>query len=117
MKDLLGRKVEVGNYIAYALICGRSANLAIYLVKEVFDYKIKAVKVNESYGYGKNVILLDSGIEIGSRYVTWDTESKKWREMTPEEKFKVDNKTTTLSKPERIFILDGFTRSLLEQAN
>jgi len=34
--------------------------------------------------------------------------------MTPEEKFKVDNKTSTLSMPERIFILDGFTPEVFE---
>ena len=34
-------------------------------------------------------------------------------EMTEEEKFKVDNKTSTLSMPERIFILDGFSPEVL----
>lgn len=37
-------------------------------------------------------------------------------EMTPEEKFKVDNKTSTLSMPERVFILDGFDAKLFENS-
>ena len=49
MKDLLGREVQIGNYICYALTAGRSANLAVYQVKEVLDDKIKAVKIDSSY--------------------------------------------------------------------
>ena len=50
MKDLLGREVQVGHYICYALTAGRSANLAVYRVLEVFEDKIKAVKIDSSYG-------------------------------------------------------------------
>lgn len=60
MKDLLGREVQVGHYICYALTAGRSACLAVYQVKEVQGDKIKAVKLESSYGsYSWNVTTLD----------------------------------------------------------
>lgn len=115
MKDLLGREVQVGNYICYALTAGRSANLAVYKVKEVSDNKIKAVKIDSSYGshyYMYNVTTVDCknapAKEIMRKYAKWSSNLKGYIEMTEEEKFKVDNKTSTLSMPERIFILDGF---------
>lgn len=104
MKDLLGREVQVGNYICYALTAGRSANLAVYQVKEVLDNKIKAVKIDESYGWGNSW-----------KYRTYDRKLGEYRDMTEEEKFKVDNKTSTLSMPERIFILDGFSPDLFSK--
>ena len=51
MKDMIGREVEVGNYIAYGLVVGRSANLAIYKVKEVLEYSIKAVKLQAAHRF------------------------------------------------------------------
>lgn len=116
MKDLVGREVEVGQYICYALTAGRSANLAIYKVKEVFDDKIKAIKIDSSYGHrGESIYTLDSGAKTLYKYAKWDSKLRKTREMTEEEKFKVDNKTSTLSVPERVFILDGFTKNLFEK--
>lgn len=119
MKDLLGREIQVGNYICYALTAGRSANLAVYQVKEVLDDKIKAVKINSSYGmsYNKRIISTVDGKELPRKYVKRNSKLGEYIEMTPEEKFKVDNKTSTLSMPERIFILDGFSHELFEKEN
>ena len=38
MKDMPGRKIEVGQYIAYALRHGDYPSLGIYHVREVTDY-------------------------------------------------------------------------------
>lgn len=115
MKDLLGREVQVGNYICYALTAGRSANLGVYIVREVQEEKIKATKINSSYGLNYKQQTLNSGKSVEWRYCKWCKESLDFIEMTEEEKFKVDNKTSTLSMPERIFILDGFNPELFEK--
>ena len=53
MKDILGNEANVGDLFAYALIVGRSANMAIYELREITDAgKAKAHKVMESYGFG-----------------------------------------------------------------
>lgn len=118
MKDLLGREVQVGNYICYALTVGRSANLAVYIVKEVLDDKIKAVKIDSSYGMnGREVPVIEGG-KHPRRYSVFEYnpgEIAHFRKMTPEEKYKVDNKTSTLSMPERIFILDEFSPELFNK--
>lgn len=117
MKDMIGREVEVGNYIAYGLVVGRSANLAIYKVKEVFEDKIRVVKVNSSYGCRDYTIVDNKGNEIPGRYVNFVYKpdcNSYYEEMNQEQKDKVDNKTSTLKMPERIFILDNFHKSLFE---
>lgn len=106
MKDLLGREIQVGNYICYALTAGRSANLGVYIVREVQEEKIKAIKIESSYGHWDDSF----------KYKKWDKKPGEFVEMTPEEKFKVDNKTSTLSMPERVFILDGFDARLFEKS-
>lgn len=119
MKDLLGREVQVGQYICYALTVGRSANLAVYRVKEVLEDKIKACKITESYGTSWNLTLRNGKI-IPRKYCYFvynPGEESYFEEMTEEEKAKVDNKTSTLSMPERIFIIDGFTPELLQSNN
>jgi len=116
MKDMIGREVEVGNYIAYGLVVGRSANLAIYKVKEVFEDKIKAVKLESSYGRDR-VVVDKNGKEISYRYANFvynPDRNSYYEEMSQEQKDKVDNKTSTLKMPERIFILDNFDKSLFE---
>lgn len=122
MKDLLGREIKVGNYICYALTVGRSANLGVYIVREVQEEKIKAIKIESSYGmnlYDWNVTTIDCknapSKEIPRKYAKRASKLGGWIEMTPEEKFKVDNKTSTLSMPERVFILDGFDANLFEK--
>lgn len=121
MKDLIGREVQVGNYICYALTAGRSANLAVYQVKEVAEDKIKAVKIDESYSmryYDYTVKTVDCkdapSKDVPRKYVKWSTKLGGYIEMSDEEKYKVDNKTSTLSMSERIFILDGFTADLFK---
>jgi hypothetical protein len=116
MKDLLGREVQVGHYICYALTAGRSANLAVYRVLEVFEDKIKAVKIDSSYGmdYGNHLYTLNSEEKVQWKYTKWCNKTQTRVAMTEAEKFKVDNKTSTLSMPERIFILDGFKPELFE---
>lgn len=114
MKDLLGREVQVGHYICYALTAGRSANLAVYQVKEVQEDKIKAIKLESSYGhYGERLYTTNTGEKVRWKYTKWCNKTSTRVTMTEEEKFKVDNKTSTLSMPERIFILDGFTPELM----
>ena len=118
MKDLLGREVLVGNYICYALTAGRSANLAVYQVKEVLEDKIKAVKIESSYGKSKYEVPVIEGGTYPRCYTMFEYKPggvSYHRKMTPEEKYKVDNKTSTLSMPERIFILDGFNPELFNK--
>ena len=119
MKDLLGREVQVGHYICYALTVGRSANLAVYQVKEVLEDKIKAVKITESYGQSWNLTLRDGKVVPRKycRFLYNAGAESYFVEINDEEKAKVDNKTSTLSMPERIFILDGFTPDVLQSNN
>ncbi len=72
MKDILGREVQVGSHIAYALVAGRSANMAIYRVIAIVGDTIKAVKLVESYGdYAPDrTFTITSGKVIPSRYAT-----------------------------------------------
>lgn len=119
MKDLLGREVQIGQYICYALTVGRSANLAVYQVKEVLEDKIKACKVTESYGRDWK-LMLQNGDLVPRKYCKFvyvPGGVSYHEEMTEVEKARVDNKTSTLSMPERIFILDGFTPDVLQSNN
>ena len=115
MKDLLGRKIKVMDYIAYALTVGRSANLAVYQVREVFDDKVKANKLTESYGWMNGEYPYLKGVK--RKYVNhrWNYQQNtyEYSEMTPEEKAKVDSSTTTLKMPERALILDNFNPETL----
>lgn len=118
MKDLIGREVEVGQYIAYALTAGRSANLAIYHVREVSKNSIKAHKVDESYtSWTKSFITLEDK-KLPWKHVKFDSKLDKLVELPDEEKAKIDtkldNKVSTLSKSERIFILNDFSPELFE---
>lgn len=115
MKDLLGREIQVNNHICYALTAGRSANLAVYQVKEVQGDKIKANKITESYGTTWGLTLRDGKV-VPRRYCKFVYNpggDSYYEEISDEAKFKVDNKTSTLSMPERVFILDGFVPELL----
>lgn len=108
MRDMLGREITPGCFIAYGLIVGRSANLAIYHVREVLGDKMKAHKLDESYGNRKMVI---DGIETSSKYAMFEYENGKgyYRHMTREERERVDNKTTTLRMSERALVIDERT--------
>ena len=113
MKDMLGREITPGCFIAYGLIVGRSANLAIYQVREVLGDKMKAHKLDESYGNRKMVI---DGIETSSKYVVFEYEDGKgyYRHMNREERERVDNKTTTLKMGERALVIDEHTVETLK---
>ena len=114
MKDLIGRKIRTGQYIAYALTVGRSANLAVYHVREVGEDSIKAHKVDESYKSSGD-ILLANGEKWPRKYSVWSWANHGgYRKMTDKEQLKADNKTSTLRMSERVFILDGFTPGLFE---
>lgn len=117
MKDLLGREIQTGQFICYGLVVGRSANLAVYMVKEVFPDKIRAIKLTESYSSDYKVTCTNGNI-VPYRHATFfynpDLECGGHEEMTQEQKDKVDNKTSILKMAERVFILDGFTPELFE---
>ena len=55
MKDILGREAKVGDLFAYALTVGRSANMAVYELREIKNGKPKAHKIVESYGGGGDI--------------------------------------------------------------
>lgn len=120
MKDLFNREIQVGNFIAYALTAGRSANLAIYEVKEVFPNKVKAHKIEESYGSHGSYI--HSGFNMPFHHLRYVYDEKagtgEFEKLTPEEIKAVDeklaSKVTTISMSKRAFILDNFTPEVLK---
>ena len=90
----------------------------MYQIKEVLNDKIKAVKIEASYGKSKYEVPVIEGGTYPRCYTVFEynpTGDSYYRKMTPEEKSKVDNKTSTLSMPERIFILDGFNPELFNK--
>lgn len=117
MKDLLGREIKPGHYIAYALIVGRSANQAIYEVKEVGDGVMKARKLDASYGMSYNK-RIDPTYNLPIKYLkfSYDTASGKgeYVPMSMAEREKVDSKTSTITMGERAIILQDFDPSILE---
>lgn len=52
MRDILDNEIQVGDTVAYSLAIGRSAELAIYQVLEVFSEKIRVQKLYASYSLG-----------------------------------------------------------------
>ena len=91
IKDFLGREVNIGDYFAYPLTVGRSANMALYQLKEIRpNGSVKAHKINASYGFNRF-----------SKYKKWvydeTTRDGDWVDMTEAEKAKVDGKLSSLS--------------------
>ena len=117
MKDILGREIKVGQYIAYGLIAGRSANLAIYQVKETRDDCLKVIKIVETYGDFSPDREERPIRTVPRRHMKFiwneETQTGKCVECTPEEKSKIDNKVTTIKMTERAIILDEFTPAAL----
>lgn len=101
IKDFIGQDVVVGDYFAYPLIVGRSASMAIYQLMDVDEKGVKARKLNESYGFN------------GSwKYKKWDGNGNEHRDMTEEERAKVDAKTSRLSMfHERAILLKDYKES------
>lgn len=122
MKDLTGREIKVNNVISYALTEGRSACIAVYVVREVFDDKIKATKLDSSYNYSEYSVTTLDGNKVPRKYVKMVNVSKdlfkydyQYVEISDEEKLKVDNKTSTLSMPERALIINSETEGLFRE--
>jgi hypothetical protein len=97
MKDMLGQEVNVGDYFAYPLVAGRSANMAIYQFKEeTVDGKVKAKPITRTYGneYFNQVL------NLPSKYCKWVHDKGEFQPMTQKERDKVDfreeNKRSTL---------------------
>ena len=116
MKDMLNRDITVGCYIAYGLVVGRSANLAIYHVREVLGDKIKAHKLDASYEYGNKVHPV---LNIPNKYCVFEYDpnvvgSGYHRPMTDKEREKVDNKLATLTMGERALVIDPSTVDFLK---
>lgn len=117
MKDMLGREITVGCYIAYGLIVGRSANLAVYHVRGIEGKTIKAHKLNESYSRNNSTATLSNGKTIPTKYVKYASDAfGKWEivEMSDREKDIVDNKVATLKMGERALVIDEKTIDFLK---
>lgn len=96
--DFLGNAIEPGDYFAYPLTVGRSANMAIFqFVAENASGTYKARPVERSYGNSP----------MKYKVWVWDviTRSGHYRDMTPEERAKVDAKTSTLHFLEKRAVL------------
>jgi len=116
MKDMLGREIQVNDYIAYALTAGRSACLGIYQVREVSEDEIKAHKLESSYGNYENRIEPSTGLAYKFLYADYDELYSKvyYTEKSEEDKRKTLAKTSKLKMPERVFILNNFDPVLLK---
>ena len=120
MKDILGREAKVGDLFAYALIIGRSANMAVYELREIKENgSVKAHKLLESYGSGGVMVPNHHPDaytpwhvkELSLKWVYDEIRGKgNWVERTPEDKAKqiakAKAKTSTLGMfHERAIIL------------
>lgn len=97
--DFLGNEIKPGDYFAYPLTAGRSANMAIFqFVQANASGTYKARPVERSYSYSSS-----------TRYKKWewnaDEATGRWRDLTPEERAKVDAKTSTLHFLEKRAVL------------
>ena len=95
IKDFLGRECDVGDYFAYPLTVGRSANMALYQLKEIRpNGSVKAHKIDASYGF-----------HYESKYKKWIwdnlTNTGEYVDMTEAERAKVDAKLSTLGHFEK----------------
>ncbi len=96
IKDFLGNEVKEGDYFAYPLVVGRSANMAIFQFSGLNKSgNVKARPVKRAYGndFFKYKKYVDSNLV----------------DMTESEKAKVDQKTSTLMMfSERALLLKDF---------
>ena len=82
--DFLGNLIEIDDYFAYPLTLGRSATQAIYQFKGITPsgaYRARPIK--RSY-------------ESCQDYKIWDSNISKYRDITAEERAKLDSKTSIL---------------------
>jgi len=118
MRDMLNNEVLEGEYFAYPLVSGRSANMAIFQFKEVVGSRVKARPVERAYGdYGNNI---HKGFNLPIKYLNWKydpvTGKGEYSEMTQAEKDNVDlkaaNKRSTLQMfSERAILLRDFNEA------
>jgi len=117
MKDFLGNEVKQGDYFAYPLIIGRSANMAIFQFDCVKDGKVKAKPMERAYG----------GDSTSNKFKVWERVfndkgeyvSGAYRDMTPKERAheedKINRRRSTLQMfSERALLLPNFDVSTLE---
>jgi len=117
MKDFLGNDVVQGDYFAYPLIIGRSANMAIFQFDKVDDKgKVKARPCTRAYGDDK----LDYRIWRSGFYdIEGVYQSGKYEDMTAEERIHADTlyerKRSTLQMfSERAILLPNFKEPTTE---
>lgn len=55
MKDLFGTEIKVGDTIAYAILTGRSATMAVYFVLEVLPGKLRVKQTRRGHTYNGRV--------------------------------------------------------------
>lgn len=98
-KDFLGNVISIDDYFAYPLTVGRSAAMAVYQFKGFNPSgSAKARQLSHSYGRSQE-----------HRYKTWCSKEHGLRDMTEDERQKVDSKTSTLHHMEsRAVKLDNF---------
>jgi len=82
IKDFLGNECEKGDFFAYPTMVGRSASMNVYLLVGLIDGKLKAIPLQRGCG--------------GPSHRVYDEKLKGLRDMTPEERYKVDTKQSTL---------------------
>lgn len=113
---MLGREIQVNDYIAYALTAGRSACLGIYQVREVSEDEIKAHKLESPYGDFQNRTEPTTGLSYKFLYADYDVASNTilYTEKSEEDKRKTLAKTSKLKMSERAFILNNFDPVLLK---
>jgi len=116
MKDMLGNEVKEGDYFAYPLVSGRSANMAIYQFKEVVNDKVRAKPIERVYGHYHDGI--HPTLNIPWKYVDYEVVNNNYTpvEMTQAAKGKVDlkraNKRSTLQMfSERAILLKNFNET------
>jgi hypothetical protein len=102
-KDFLGNEIKPGDYFAYPLTIGRSAQMALFqYVQENASGTHKARPIMRSYGYNSP-----------NKYRVFDYKddgSYGYRDMTAEERAKVDGKTSTLHfLDQRAVLLKDYT--------
>lgn len=99
-KDFLGNEINVDDYFAYPLTVGRSAVMAVYQFKGLYESgSAKARQVDHSW----------RGNNKEYRYKTWCRKEGGFRDMTEAERLKVDSKTSKLNYMEsRAIKLDNY---------
>lgn len=99
VKDFLGNVINVDDYFAYPLTVNRSAAMAVYQFKGFHPSgAAKARQLNHSYGRNQDY-----------KYKIYCRKEGGYRDMTEDERQKVDSKTSILHHMQsRAVKLDSF---------